>query len=493
MRGPAFIRRSLLEKPAKGRGAAPLDRLHRRRGRNAPSAALAEGSRSGSAAVRRGELPGWDGSPLRRDAVQLLLVLDDLLDDVVRSSANRNLAAVDHERGRLVDIQILGQLDRFLDLGNHLGRLGAGFDLCRFQAGLGHGAVQSEGGAIRGSQPVLAIEDRGRKGKEGIATALLGYASAIGGRAGGSRVLRQRIALKDDADRKSTRLNSSHLGISYAVFCFEKKKHRLHQVSRSGATPADATGPGRTAARDYPQTAGVIAASLFFFFNDTATPEIYTLSLHDALPISALAAAEDAAHLHVGAGLGEGEERRIETRLHRRAEQRLHRVVQRALQVAEGDVGVHRQAFDLVEYRRVGGVERIVAMHLAGDHDAHRRRLLLHGANLHRRSVGAQQQTIARGLALLAGDEQRVLRIARGMVRREVERLEVVVVGLDLGAFADGVAHRFEYGDDLVHHAQHGMLNADGALNAGESDVEARSHSCYARHSKGWQLDMPCA
>ena len=25
---------------------------------------------------------------------------------------------------------------------------------------------------------------------------------------------------------------------------------------------------------------------LFFFFNDTATTEIYTLSLHDALPIS---------------------------------------------------------------------------------------------------------------------------------------------------------------------------------------------------------------
>src|SRR5256885_4299742 len=28
---------------------------------------------------------------------------------------------------------------------------------------------------------------------------------------------------------------------------------------------------------------------LFFFFNDTATTEIYTLSLHDALPISNLA------------------------------------------------------------------------------------------------------------------------------------------------------------------------------------------------------------
>src|ERR1035441_10860035 len=30
-----------------------------------------------------------------------------------------------------------------------------------------------------------------------------------------------------DGDRKSTRLNSSHLGISYAVFCFEKKRTRV--------------------------------------------------------------------------------------------------------------------------------------------------------------------------------------------------------------------------------------------------------------------------
>src|SRR5947199_6779171 len=28
----------------------------------------------------------------------------------------------------------------------------------------------------------------------------------------------------EDRDRKSTRLNSSHLGISYAVFCLKKKK-----------------------------------------------------------------------------------------------------------------------------------------------------------------------------------------------------------------------------------------------------------------------------
>src|SRR2546422_2013592 len=35
--------------------------------------------------------------------------------------------------------------------------------------------------------------------------------------------------------------------------------------------------------------AGASVPYLFFFFNDTATTEIYTLSLHDALPIYSLA------------------------------------------------------------------------------------------------------------------------------------------------------------------------------------------------------------
>src|SRR5690625_5925766 len=29
-------------------------------------------------------------------------------------------------------------------------------------------------------------------------------------------------------DRKSTRLNSSHVAISYAVFCLKKKRHNVH-------------------------------------------------------------------------------------------------------------------------------------------------------------------------------------------------------------------------------------------------------------------------
>src|SRR5437899_3976983 len=44
--------------------------------------------------------------------------------------------------------------------------------------------------------------------------------------------------------------------------------------------------------------------SLFFFFHDTATTEIYTLSLHDALPISvSLQSAEAIARAHAGLAL----------------------------------------------------------------------------------------------------------------------------------------------------------------------------------------------
>src|SRR5437660_6338845 len=34
-----------------------------------------------------------------------------------------------------------------------------------------------------------------------------------------------------DQDRKSTRLNSSHVAISYAVFCLKKKKKKINQTN----------------------------------------------------------------------------------------------------------------------------------------------------------------------------------------------------------------------------------------------------------------------
>src|SRR4051812_49505329 len=55
------------------------------------------------------------------------------------------------------------------------------------------------------------------------------------------------VALLVEVDRKSTRLNSSHMSISYAVFCLKKKKIKFfvsmqtsirrsqtHNVNRSG-------------------------------------------------------------------------------------------------------------------------------------------------------------------------------------------------------------------------------------------------------------------
>src|SRR3712207_8280631 len=50
-------------------------------------------------------------------------------------------------------------------------------------------------------------------------------AAAVGGRGRGAvhRVLRRGVGARAE-DRKSTRLNSSHANISYAVFCLKKKK-----------------------------------------------------------------------------------------------------------------------------------------------------------------------------------------------------------------------------------------------------------------------------
>src|SRR2546426_3255640 len=40
----------------------------------------------------------------------------------------------------------------------------------------------------------------------------------------------KRIRPSPDEDRKSTRLNSSHLVISYAVFCLKKKKRQAEET-----------------------------------------------------------------------------------------------------------------------------------------------------------------------------------------------------------------------------------------------------------------------
>src|SRR3954464_8054321 len=97
------------------------------------------------------------------------------------------------------------------------------------------------------------------------------------------------------SDRKSTRLNSSHTIISYAVFCLKKKKTRHQPVgdTRCARTPhcTSAHSTGRTLAGLWVVLTAVLLlcppllAFFFFFLKDPAPPEISPLPLPDALPI----------------------------------------------------------------------------------------------------------------------------------------------------------------------------------------------------------------
>src|SRR5210317_452638 len=94
-------------------------------------------------------------------------------------------------------------------------------------------------------------------------------------------------------DRKSTRLNSSHIQNLVCRLLLEKK----NEASIAPYTPSTAsTGPtihppGLMTISSVSSAIilWTVRAEYFFFFNDTATTEIYTLSytlsLHDALPI----------------------------------------------------------------------------------------------------------------------------------------------------------------------------------------------------------------
>src|SRR6266571_1265862 len=108
--------------------------------------------------------------------------------------------------------------------------------------------------------------------------------------------MKEAPSLRRRRDRKSTRLNSSHMSISYAVFCL-KKKTKARTVlfvlnDTFSDTATDLVRPLPLAIMRAHASSGALGLlkagfdlSPFFFFNDTAPTEIYTLSLHDALPI----------------------------------------------------------------------------------------------------------------------------------------------------------------------------------------------------------------
>src|SRR5438105_8162140 len=93
-------------------------------------------------------------------------------------------------------------------------------------------------------------------GFEALATTSAGFAFSRGKRDGG--VPRE--------DRKSTRLNSSHEWISYAVFCLKKKKINIIRRSRSDpaeeSLSADSMCMARRFVIDVPQSAQVARPAL---------------------------------------------------------------------------------------------------------------------------------------------------------------------------------------------------------------------------------------
>src|SRR6266436_5760960 len=109
-------------------------------------------------------------------------------------------------------------------------------------------------------------------------------------RDGDNRGIPSRRASDDDQgqDRKSTRLNSSHGYISYAVFCLKKKKTKNR--AQPQALVLERTGTRLRSIDEFRSghlySDRPVPLRCLFFFNDTATTEIYTLSLHDALPFS---------------------------------------------------------------------------------------------------------------------------------------------------------------------------------------------------------------
>src|SRR5690606_14245603 len=81
--------------------------------------------------------------------------------------------------------------------------------------GVFHYFGEGQKGDMRMERGNLAIRDHLRTGRR-----LLVFKSLGGGR---QRFVGEFVYEDHDVDRKSTRLNSSHVKISYAVFCLKKK------------------------------------------------------------------------------------------------------------------------------------------------------------------------------------------------------------------------------------------------------------------------------
>ena len=161
------------------------------------------------------------------------------------------------------------------------------------------------------------------------------------------------------------------------------------------------------------------------------------------------------------------------------AEERLDEVIERAEKIAERDPLVDGEPLDLVERRRMRRVGCVTAIHAPRAHDVDRRLARLHGADLRRRRLRAEDCVFV--------EEERLQRRPGRMPGREVERVEVVMRRLHLAAVDHRVPHPqedvLELAPDLrdevemtASYARAGHRDVDALLD--EAAVELRSLQC---------------
>src|SRR5438045_7478227 len=87
-----------------------------------------------------------------------------------------------------------------------------------------HDALPISGGTTTGGTTPGGTTTGGTTGGTTTGGTTTGGTTTGGTTTGGGTATSSLPSTGTKADRKSTRLNSSHLGISYAVFCLKKKK-----------------------------------------------------------------------------------------------------------------------------------------------------------------------------------------------------------------------------------------------------------------------------
>ena len=202
----------------------------------------------------------------------------------------------------------------------------------------------------------------------------------------------------------------------------------------------------------------------------------------------ATAAAENAGSVEFDGRLGERKIAGAKARLHSFAEKLLHEIIDGAGEIAEGDVSVDGQPFDLVKHERVRGVGIVAAIHLAGNDDAYRRLALFHGVDLHGRSVRAQKQRPGRAFGQVQVKGVHI--VADGMMFRNVQRFEIVIRRFDFRAFDDGKADREENVFDFLENLANQVMRADGADDAGERKIDAL-FGCRRSCSASFDFGLP--